>query len=111
MSGPALHIDSRSDLDENYQSILDMLRADMKLHFVDVNHTCENSYNYNQLLTESPSVKIITINTSVRHDIIILENAFENEHFNEVDDSDSDSSVEEQSISHWCPSCPVPVYN
>ena len=109
MSGPALHIDSIWDLEEHYQRILDMLRGDMKLHFVDVNHTCENAYNYTQLLTESPSVKIITINTNVRHDIIQLENAFENEHFNEVDDSDS--SVEEQSISYWCPSCPPPVYN
>ena len=105
MSGPALHIDSRSDLDENYQSILEMLAADIKLHFVDVNHICENSYSYNQLLSESPSIKIITINTSIRHDIIILGNAFENEHFNEGDDTDSESSVEEQSISHWCPVC------
>ena len=85
MSETAIHLEKGDDLDDNFAAIMDMLTRGLKIHFVDAKHSCPDGYGFNILRTDSPSIKIITINDAMRPAIISMVNHFnnnENDNFN-----------------------------
>ena len=60
--GIRIHIEDEHDLDYYFSSFMNLLAANVKLHFIDCYHTCGNRTGFDQCLTDNASMKIVTIN-------------------------------------------------
>ena len=117
--GVQLHIEDENDLGYTFSSLINLLAANVKLHFIDEHHICQNRRQkdgFKICLTDNSSIKIVTINEEMRHSInLLLMNAqFDAEvpfiwqpepHYNSDDSDSSSGSINETPIG--CAICPI----
>ena len=114
--GLRLHIANEHDHGDSYRSLIDLLEANVKLHFIDEHHMCKKRRDkdgFNICLTNNPSMKIITIKEKMRNSKNIL---LMTVHFDDAEipiiwqpepiyNYNSDDSIGETPIN--CAICPV----
>ena len=93
-ANPQIHIENHYDITQNRPLIKTLLMQDVKLHFVDITHQglCNRPDHFNLLRSESPSIRIITINEHLREAITeLISSLSEGELEEEQGEGDTDS--------------------
>ena len=87
----AIYLESVPDISSNRNVVMNLLSENVKVHFIDYDHTCNNPVKFNFLRGSHPSIRIITINPSLRHAVAMLVTDF-NEDIQGDDDYDDDNN-------------------